>query len=299
MEIVIGAGCRRCSRTHEIPYTEHMTASIAFYTLTIYGGFFLLSVLPCLFKPWEMGVKMYMPLKLPTDQLVVKQLTYMQAFLAVGMIGLVGQIILAAFFLLTKTFVIAFMAMFVIGIIYGVVELKGEAGVDPKAMGAQLTMQAIVVVALAVSLLVDEYDELPEVSIKPDVSSMVTFVGGFFILSNVAGIVAPSKLLAAYLPDETKRPQDKYGSAQLGLFIRFACWTNTTQGLFLILVATSGIDYYPFLLLQICMSPLFIGFFIAFIKAEIGFDDKAMIFWMIFVSFTTGYFGLACQQYYA
>lgn len=272
-----------------------MTASLAYWTLTVYGGFFTLSVLPCLFKPWDLGVKMYMPLNLPTDAKTIKQLTYMQAFLAVGMLSMTGMFVLAAQFMLTKTFVTAFVALFLVGIVFGVVELKGLAGVDPKAMGAQLGLQIIIVALLAFSLLTEEYDAVAAASPKPDISGMITFVGGFFVVANVAGLFVPGKLMEQYIPEEKMRPPDKYSTAQLNLFIRFASWCNTTQGAFLLIVAQSGIDYYPFVILQLVMSPLFVGFFIAFMKAEVGFDDKAMLFWLIFVTFINGYFALALQ----
>jgi len=273
-----------------------MTASIAYWTLTVYGGFFTLSVLPCLFKPWDLGVKIYMPLNLPTDPKSIKQLTYMQAFMAVGFLSLTGMFILAAQFMLTKTFVTAFVALFVVAIGFGVMELKGLAGVDPKALGAQLGLQIIVVALLAISLLTEEYDTVAAASpTQPDISGMLTFVGGFFIVANVAGIFVPGKLMEQYIPDEKMRPPDKYSTAQLNLFIRFTSWCNTTQGAFLLIVAQSDIDYYPFVILQLVMSPLFVGFFIAFMKAELGFDDKAMLFWLIFITFINGYFALALQ----
>ena len=52
-----------------------MTAILAYWTLTVYGGVFTLSVLPCLLKPWDLGVKMYMSLNLPNDTKSMKQLT--------------------------------------------------------------------------------------------------------------------------------------------------------------------------------------------------------------------------------
>jgi len=278
-----------------------MVASIAYYTIVTYSFIFMLSVLPCLFKPWELGVSMYMPYKLPTDPRTVKQLTMMQAFLAVGMFTFTLSMLLCAFYAFSITFVQILTALFALNLCLGAVILRDRdtVGVDVKAMGAQLGMAAVVVLLLLYSLSFETYDDLASAAPTPSISGFMSFVGGFFIFANFAGLFVPEKLIEGYMPDAQMRPTDRYGMAQLAVFIRFCSWSNLAQGSLMLFVANAGIDYYPFVLLQIVMSPAFLGFFIAFLKAGVGFDDKAMLFWTIFVSVVLGYFGCAYQLYSA
>lgn len=275
-----------------------MVALIAYYTLISYGSFFILSVLPCLLKPWEMGVKMYMPLKLPTDPRTIKQLTYMQAFLGAVMLTFSTTFLIGAYVMFCKTFVAALLAIWIVGLLLFVpIFLERDTiGIDLMAMGMQLSMQLIVCVLLTYSLLFEDYEEIEEIHVHPKINRMFGGIGGFWIFANFMGLFIPHKLLDAYLP--VKKPTDKYGVAQLALFVRFASWGNSATGTLMLLAANLGVDYYPFVVQHLCLAPLFLGFFIAFITAGIGFDDKPMYFWLIFTSVYVGYFGLATQLYY-
>lgn len=273
-----------------------MVATLAYYTILITGGFNWLSALPCLFKPWDMGVVMYMPLKLPTDPRTISQLSYMQSFMAVGVLSFTTLFMLGAVYCLTPTFVSLHIAFLLVGLFCGVKPLVDDiAGMDIKPVGFQMFMIFVPILILGYSLMTEEYDELPAAAPFPDVSGALKFVGGFFILSNFAGILVPEKLMEPYMPDPAMRPTDKYGTAQICVYIRFASWINTASGVLLYLFASSGANYYPALMSWCAFSPLFVGFFIAFLKSGLGFDDKAMLFWTIFVTGTTGYFLCAIQ----
>jgi len=273
-----------------------MPAPIAFYTLVITGFFNLLSALPCLVKPWDMGVKMYMPYKLPTDPRTIGQLSHMQGFMAVAVLSFSSMFIVGSFTCLSSGFVILHMIMLAVGGMAITKELTSDlAGLDMKMCGMQLGVVIITIVILAYSLMTETFEEVEAIEPYPDVTGVLKFTGVFFVLANFAGIVVPNKLIEPYMPDPNMRPTDKYGTAQLGVFIRLLSWVNTSTGALMFYIASAGCDIYPFVLLQIGFSPLFAGFFIAFMKSGLGFDDKPMIFWLIYVCTLAGYLSLAVQ----
>lgn len=276
-----------------------MSAPIAYYTLVITGGINLLSAAPCLFKPWDMGVKMYMPLKLPTDERTIGQLSIMQAFMAVGVLSFSTMFIIGANICLSQSFVLLHILMLCVGAACITVIMKDEnVGVDVKMCGMQLVVMLLTVVVLLYSAFTEDFDE-PSGAPFPDISLALNFTGGMFILMNFAGIFMPMKLIEPYMPDPMMRPTDKYGSAQLCVFIRFASWVNVSTGALMVLFGTSDCDYYPIVISQLCYTPLFLGFFIAMAKSGLGFDDKPMFFWMIYISGLGGYFISALQVHSA
>ena len=268
-----------------------MSAPIAYYTLVVTGVFNARSALPCLFKPWDMGVKMYMPLKLPTDERTIGQLSIMQAFMAVGVLAFSAMFVIGANICLTQSFVFLHVFMLCIGAACVMVIMKDEnVGVDVKMCGMQLVVMLLTVVVLLFAAFTETFTAEPAAAPYPDISVSLNFTGGMFVLMNIAGIFVPLKLIEPYMPDPKMRPPDQYGSAQLCVFIRMLSWVNVSTGAMMVYFGMSDCDYYPVVISQLLFTPLFLGFFISFFKSGLGFDDKPMLFWTIYIAALGGYF---------
>ena len=97
----------RCLQLTLPPRAEQPKMSdLAFYAIVISSSFFALTSLPQVFKPLEMGPKMYMT-KLTSDKKALSQLTSLSLMWPVSVMQLCAVSIVGAFFGLTAPFVAA------------------------------------------------------------------------------------------------------------------------------------------------------------------------------------------------
>ena len=187
-------------------------SDLAFYAIVISSSFFALTSLPQVFKPLEMGPKMYMT-KLTSDKKALSQLTSLSMMWPVSVMQLCAVSIVGAFFGLTAPFVAVVAAFFATQLITFPTYVWGSAG-EYIGMNKQMVIPQIAVMGSVLGMLVyslfGDLTAMPDEPLSLNAKIMVGF-NAFYVLANLPGIFAPAFLGSQYFPGAF--PKEKYAAA--------------------------------------------------------------------------------------
>jgi len=266
---------------------------IGFYTIVVSSAIFALTALPTLFKPWDMGVKMYIPLKLPESGVTQKQMTVLQCMFAMCILMLTVFNFVAAFTTLSFYFVCVMLLFYALQMVTFVPSVFGFFGKDPDVYGfdrkmvvPQIVIMVTVLLLLAYSLYAENYPE-PAAQLTLQVKILIGF-NALLILMNGPGIAIPEKMFEMYAPKGQSK--NRYEQAQLALYMQGLAIFNTINPLAGIAYLLTAPDYLGFILCGLPFYFGFFGFFIYFLQSadELGWDKNAMYFWLPYNGIVTG-----------
>ena len=293
-------------------------SDLAFYAIVISSSFFALTSLPQVFKPLEMGPKMYMT-KLTSDKKALSQLTSLSLMWPVSVMQLCAVSIVGAFFGLTAPFVAVVAAFFATQLITFPTYVWGSAG-EYIGMNKQMVIPQIAVMGSVLGMLVyslfGELEAMPDEPLSLNAKIMIGF-NAFYVLANLPGIFAPAFLGSQYFPGAF--PKEKYAAAQMTLMMRGLSIFNTFGPLTGLVAILSTSDLFPVacaflpwnflcaaqlgpqfrarlraILLRAksdaCHTHSYMLLFVSFIKGagETGVDVNAMLFWLPFQGIALG-----------
>ena len=219
-------------------------SDLAFYAIVISSSFFALTSLPQVFKPLEMGPKMYMT-KLTSDKKALSQLTSLSMMWPVSVMQLCAVSIVGAFFGLTAPFVAVVAAFFATQLITFPTYVWGSAG-EYIGMNKQMVIPQIAVMGSVLGMLVyslfGELEAMPAEDLSLNAKIMIGF-NSFYVLANLPGIFAPAFLGSQYFPGAF--PKEKYAAAQMALMMRGLSIFNTFGPLTGLVAILSTSELFP------------------------------------------------------
>ena len=276
-------------------------SDLAFYAIVISSSFFALTSLPQVFKPLEMGPKMYLT-KLTSDKKALAQMTSLSMMWPVSVMQLCAVSIVGAFFGLTAPFVAVVAAFFAVQLITFPSYIWGSASEYIATRWSSRRSPSWAPSRMPL-LVFGELEAMPTEDLSLNAKIMIGF-NAFYVLANLPGIFAPAFLGSQYFPGAF--PKEKYAAAQMALMMRGLSIFNTfgpLTGLVAILSTSElfpvACAFLPFNFLCAAQldrtlrailatsphhAPQLHALFVSFIKGagETGVDVNAMLFWLPF-----------------
>lgn len=184
---------------------------VLFYAMTSTAALFILFALPQLFKPYELGTKMYLPFKLPESTTAQKQMAFFQFTIAVTNVFYGAFMLWAANYSLTiGVAIVPTVTIFIFCAWAANLHFSGTSeacGMDPKAFYGQVSIFAL----LGIFLVVGITQEMGTVAMttptnmeSPALTYMVVGFCGLQVLNSAPGLIAPTWFLSQCVPKEPR-----------------------------------------------------------------------------------------------